>query len=119
MQQVDIQALIPLSPTYFQVLLALRSGPLHGYGIMKAVEEASGGSVTIELGSLYRMIARLLSTGLIAQAESGADVTHAGKARRNYRVTSLGLEVARAEARRLRDALVAAGDLLADGEAVQ
>ncbi len=117
MQDTEIQALIPLSPSDFHVLLALRGGPLHGYGIMKAVEETSSGSVTIELGSLYRMIARLMSSGLIAQAENGADVTHAGRARRNYCITPLGLDVARAEARRLRDALLTASDLLTDGEA--
>ena len=90
---------------------------MHGYGIMKAVEESSGGRVTIELGSLYRMIARMMSSGLITEAENGADAPHAGKARRNYRITSLGLDVARAEARRLQDALRVAGDLLTDGEA--
>ena len=63
------------------------------------------------------MTARLMSSGLIAQAENGADVTHAGKARRNYRITPLGFDVARAEARRLRDALLTASDLLTDGEA--
>jgi DNA-binding PadR family transcriptional regulator len=117
MQEYDIKALTPLSPIDFQVLLALRAAPLHGYGIMKAVEESSGGKVTIELGSLYRMIARMMSTGLIAEAENGSDTHHAGKTRRNYRITPLGLDVAQAEARRLHDTLLSAADLLTDGEA--
>ncbi len=107
---------LPVSPTDFQVLLVLARGPAHGYGIMKDVETASGGRVTIELGSLYRLIARLLATGMIAET-SDADVPpHAGKKRRTYQITQLGLEVARAEAERLRAAvaLAQAERLLAD-----
>ena len=112
---IDPQQFLPLSPADFQVLLALVRGPAHGYGIMKEVEETSNGRVKIELGSLYRLIARLLTSGMIDEA-SGANIPpHAGKKRRTYVITELGRTVARVEAERLRDtvALARAEKLLA------
>ena len=105
---IDPRSFLPLSPTDFQVLLVLVRGPAHGYGIMKEVEEASNGRVRIELGSLYRLIARLLATGMIEESSGVENPPHAGKKRRNYGITQLGLAVARAEAERLRDAVALA-----------
>ncbi len=102
---VDTSDFLPLSPTDFQVLLVLARGAAHGYGIMKEVEESSGGRVRIELGSLYRLIARLLATGMIEEASGAIHPAHAGKKRRTYEITTLGLAVARAEAERMRDTL--------------
>jgi DNA-binding PadR family transcriptional regulator len=91
-----IQELLPLKPADFHILLALAERELHGYGLMKAVEQQSGGSVRLELGSLYRQIARLVGSGLIeGTAEEEPD------RRRLYRITGLGRKVLRAEARRL------------------
>src|SRR3954452_22021010 len=56
-----------LKPSDFHVLLALLEGPLHGYGIMKHVENDSGGNVRLEIGSLYRLLGRLLDSGLIEE----------------------------------------------------
>jgi len=75
---------------------------------MKEVEAASDGRVTIELGSLYRLIARLLATGMIAETSDADIPPHAGKRRRTYQITQRGLEVAKAEAERLRDAVALA-----------
>ncbi len=33
---------VPLTPAVFHILLALADGPLHGYGIMQAVEATAG-----------------------------------------------------------------------------
>ncbi len=112
---IDPRGHLPLSPTDFHVLLVLVKGPAHGYGIMKEVEAASNGRVRIELGSLYRLIARLLTTGMIEEASASEPTPHAGKKRRAYEITELGLAVARAEAERLRDtvALAQAEKLLA------
>jgi len=101
----DPSDFLPLSPSDFQVLLVLARGPAHGYSIMKDVEESSGGRVRIELGSLYRLIARLLATGMIEEASGAIHPPHAGKKRRTYEITVLGLAVARAEAERMRDTL--------------
>jgi len=104
-QTVAPRDFLPLSPTDFQVLLVLARGPAHGYGIMKDVEESSGGMVRIELGSLYRLIARLLATGMIEEASAVDHPPHAGKKRRTYEITQLGLAVTRADAERMSDTL--------------
>ena len=118
--RVDPGEFLPLSLTDFQVLLVLARGPAHGYAIMKDVEESSGGRVRIELGSLYRLIARLLATGMIAEAPGTDNPPHAGKKRRAYAITELGLAVARAEAELMRDTLaqVRAEKLLAGPDIV-
>jgi PadR family transcriptional regulator PadR len=109
---------LPMGPTDFQLLLALIKRPLHGYAIMKAVEDASSGRVRIEVGSLYRIIGRLLASGLIREAADDDDTPRPGRQRRSYTLTDLGVAVARAEAGRLRDtvALAQAEELLAEGE---
>jgi len=89
---------LPLRPADFHILLALAESELHGYGLMKAVEHQSQGSVRLELGSLYRQIARLVDTGLIASAPD-----EESDRRRLYAITPLGRKVLRAEARRLAE----------------
>ena len=116
-QNVAALGFIPLSPTDFQVLLALSRESLHGYGIMKTVEDVSGGRVRVEIGSLYRIVARLLASGLIEEDQEAESVVHAGKQRRCYRITAVGLSVARAETNRLRDAVAQADALLEGPEA--
>jgi DNA-binding PadR family transcriptional regulator len=84
----------PLKSADFHILLVLAEGPLHGYGIMKASEAESGGAVRLEIGSLYRILSRLLEAGLIEDADSDE--------RRNYyRISRLGRRVLRSEAERL------------------
>ena len=92
-------ALLPLKPADLHILLALLVEELHGYAIMQRVRDESGGQVELELGSLYRLIARLTDAGLIAPARlrKAADDPR----RRYYRITPLGREVAAREARRL------------------
>jgi len=92
----DPRDLLPLKAGDFHILLALSQGPLHGYGIMKAVERDSLGEVRLELGSLYRLLGRLLDLGLVDAEESGAR-------RRDYAITGLGKRVLEAEARRLAE----------------
>jgi DNA-binding PadR family transcriptional regulator len=79
----------------FHILLVLADGPLHGYGIMKEAETESGGAVRLEIGSLYRILSRLLEAGLIEDADMD-------ERRHYYRITRLGRRVLRAEAERLR-----------------
>lgn len=95
--------LLPLSPLDLHVLVVLASEDLYGYAIMKAVEEESGGALSPEIGSLYRVLARLQGTGLVREAESPdtAPETHRGRPRRYYGITPLGRRVVAAEAKRL------------------
>jgi len=84
-----------LKPADFHILLALAAGPLHGYRIMKDVERDTGGEVTLEIGSLYRLLARLVAEGLID------DVDSADERRRYYRITAAGRKALKSEAARL------------------
>ena len=109
--RIDPGIHLPLTPLDFHLLLVLAEGDLHGYGIMKAVETQSAGRLKPEIGSLYRMIARLMTNGLIAEAPPRGEAKRRdgpGKARRYYRITPTGRAVAGAEAARLRDVLTVA-----------
>src|SRR5258706_13138623 len=81
----------------FHVLVALREGPRHGYGLMQDVEEHSGGDLKLGPGTLYTAIKRLRASGLIAETDADAD------RRRCYKLTRKGKSVAEEEARRLSD----------------
>ena len=89
----------------YHVLLALAGGPLHGYAVKQRVEAESDGSLTPQAGSLYRVIARLMTSGLVAETEPGGEEPpHPGLARRYYALTAAGRRVLSAEARRLKGA---------------
>jgi DNA-binding PadR family transcriptional regulator len=94
-----------MSTLEYHVLLALASGSLHGYAIKDAVAAESGGSITPRAGSLYRVIARLLTAGLVTETDSrDALEPHPGLTRRYYALTARGRSALAAEARRLRSA---------------
>ena len=88
----------PLREPTFLVLAALGPAPLHGYGIIKAVEEMSEGRVRLRAGTLYGALERLESQGYVAFHGEGSD---GGPARRYYRLTSAGHELLTGEASRL------------------
>lgn len=94
--------LLPLTPTAFHVLLALADGPLHGYGIGREAEEASGGAVSMGPGTLYGALQRLEEQGLIREAPTPDDAEgrHADR-RKYYRITEKGRAAVTAEASRL------------------
>jgi DNA-binding PadR family transcriptional regulator len=96
----------------FHILLALTDGPRHGYGIMKEVETESGGGVRLEIGSLYRLLARLLESGLIEDADTD-------ERRHYYRITRSGRRALKAEAEHLASLvdLVRSRRLLPGGDA--
>jgi DNA-binding PadR family transcriptional regulator len=94
----DPQALLPLTPALFHVLLALVDGEKHGYGILKDVAHRTGGQVQLGTGTLYGIVKRLLADGLIRESAAGST-----ERRRAYRLTAFGRKVALAEAERLRD----------------
>jgi DNA-binding PadR family transcriptional regulator len=89
----------------YHVLLALASAPLHGYAIKDLVAEESGGTITPRAGSLYRVLARLMTVGFVTDAEpKGAQEPHPGLERKYYALTSSGRAALAAEARRLKQA---------------
>lgn len=104
---MDPAALIPLNPRDYLVLFSLAAEERHGYGIVKDVERESHGRVRIDPANLYRSIKRMISTGLVEQAEARAG--DAGDERRRYyRITPFGREVAKLEATRLAELTSAA-----------
>jgi DNA-binding PadR family transcriptional regulator len=109
-----LETLLPLRPVEFMILLSLAEGERHGYGIMQDAKERGGATIP-DVGTLYRALARMVDQGLIEAGEPRS-APEAGEERRNYyRITSVGLKVAKAEARRLEGLTRAArlGGLLA------
>jgi DNA-binding PadR family transcriptional regulator len=95
-----IEAFLPVRVVEFQILLSLAAGERHGYGIIRDAE-ARGDKKVPDVGTLYRALARMTEQGLITGVDRGK-VADAGDERRiYYRLTTLGLKVARAEAERL------------------
>jgi len=102
-----------MSTLEYHVLLAMANGPLYGYAIKDRVEEESGGALTPRAGSLYRVLARLMTVGLVVETEAGAPVSpHPGRERRYYGLTRAGRVALAAEARRLKGAVALAEDRL-------
>jgi DNA-binding PadR family transcriptional regulator len=100
-EQRDPEALLPLTPTVFHILLALADGQKHGYAIMQEVEVRTGGAMRMGPGTLYGSIQRMLKDGLIVEVEARAQPVHGEERRRYYRLTGFGQRVLQAEARRL------------------
>jgi DNA-binding PadR family transcriptional regulator len=98
-------ALLPLTPVAFEILLALAEEDLHGYAILQAVEARLQGVLPLRTGTLYRSLARLLDDELLEEVE-GAD--EADERRRYYRITAHGREIASIEAERLAGQVAAA-----------
>lgn len=100
----QLRALLPLPPHDFHILLVLAERELYGYAIKKAVEETSQGTLSPEIGSLYRMIGRLMEQGFVEEADPRPDESP-GRPRRYYRITDAGRAVLEAEALRVRNVL--------------
>ena len=83
----------------FLILTALAARPLHGYGVIQAVAELSGGDVQLRAGTLYGALDRLTEQDLIAvDSEEAVD----GRLRRYYRLTDSGAEALSVQVARLR-----------------
>ena len=99
----DVDALIPLHPATFHILMAIAEQERHGYAILQDVEARTRGALRMSAGTLYRAIARMLEQGLIAEASRRPAKAIDDERRRYYRITPFGMAVARAETRRLTD----------------
>ena len=102
-----IESFLPLRPVEFHILLSLVAGDRHGYGIIQDIQ-SRGETAVPNVGTMYRALARLLDSGLIESAPTAhAAAAPASRARTvaddrriNYRVTTLGRRVVKAEAQR-------------------
>jgi DNA-binding PadR family transcriptional regulator len=95
----------PLPAAAFQILLSLTDDDLHGYEIMRRVEEQTDGRTRMGPGTLYSSIQALLDAGFIAEVASRGEEGLNDARRRYYRLTAAGRKAARDEAERLADVL--------------
>jgi DNA-binding PadR family transcriptional regulator len=95
------QALLPLRPVVFQVLLSLAEGERHGYAIVQDIAERSSARLQLEPGNLYRHLKFMLDEGLIEESDRRPVAGKDDERRRYYRMTRFGRQVALAEAARL------------------
>jgi transcriptional regulator len=87
------------------VLRVLSSGPLHGYAIAQRIAQLSKDELSVEEGSLYPALQKLLLKGWVTAAPA---VSESGRAVREYRLTPGGrrqLDMERAKYRRVAKAI--------------
>ena len=94
-------ALLPLPPATFHILVAVADEDRHGYAIIQDIEARTGGELRLSAGTLYRSIQRMLEQGLLTEPRERPARADDDERRRYYRITPFGEAVARAEARRL------------------
>src|SRR5579871_7050278 len=93
-----VDALLPLPLPVFHMLLALSEGERHGYALKREILHRTGGKMNLGSGALYGSINKMLEQGLIEESEERPDLHLDDERRRYYRITSLGLKAAQAEA---------------------
>ena len=98
------ETFLPLKPLVFQVLLAVADRDRHGWSLVREVQQR-GGFERIMPGNFYRTLRGMLADGLIAESASRPAAGEDDERRRYFRLTTLGRDVAAAEARRLDAAL--------------
>jgi DNA-binding PadR family transcriptional regulator len=99
------QKLSPLPAAAFQILMSLVDDDLHGYEIMRRVEEQTAGRLRLGPGTLYSSIQALLEAGFIAEVAPARSDAGTDERRRYYRLTAAGRKAGREEAERLADLL--------------
>lgn len=97
----DAAPLLPLRPLVFAILLVLKRGDLHGYGIMKWVNENAGLGGVLGPGTLYRTLKEMRELDLVAHTEPPEPIDGVDERRSYYTLTPFGLEVVAAEAERI------------------
>jgi len=56
--ETNVDKFLPLTTLAFEVMLAVAEGQLHGYEIMTAVEQRTGGVLSPNPGTLYLCFAK-------------------------------------------------------------
>lgn len=99
----DVDALLPLPPATFHILMALAEEDRHGYAVIQDIAARTDGVIQMSAGTLYRSIQRMIEQGLIVEVHERPAPDLDDERRRYYRITRFGEAVARAEARRLQN----------------
>lgn len=76
------------------LLSLLDEKPLHGYGIIQALSERTGGTYTPSAGTIYPRLAKLEDEGLVTKSQDGRttvyEITDAGRAEVRERADEIG-----------------------------
>jgi hypothetical protein len=78
---------LPLSVSVFQILLSLVDRDLHGYALIRDIEQRTDGEVRLTASTLYGAVARMLDASLIEERDpepdqsGGATTAHANRPR--------------------------------------
>lgn len=107
----DPEAMLPLTPAVFHILLALADGERHGYSIMQEIAAQTQGKFRIGPTTLYRSIKQMLESGLIVETDERPDPALDDERRRYYRLTTFGKRVALAEIQRFERTIALAQSL--------
>ncbi len=107
---MDTRAHLPLAPRDLLILAVLAEGPLHGYGLIKAVEARSRSGVLLDPANLYRVLRRMSGRQWIRAVDGEVE----GR-RRTYEIAPDGQAVLRAELARLEHLLEQARPAVASG----
>ncbi len=94
---------MPLSPSFFHILLSLGEGERHGYALKREISQRTDGKLKLGPGMLYGSINKMLELGLIEESADRPDPHLDDVRRRYYRITHYGRKVAQAEAARMRE----------------
>jgi transcriptional regulator len=79
------------------ILRVLATEPLHGYAIAQRIAALSNNQLSVEEGSLYPALQKLLLKGW---AKAAAAVSESGRSVREYRLTAAGRKQLTAERER-------------------
>jgi transcriptional regulator len=78
---------LPPGTLVMLVLRVLTAGPLHGYAIAQRIAQLSSQELSVEEGSLYPALQKLLIKGWVKAAPA---VSATGRPVREYRLTAAG-----------------------------
>ena len=98
---------LPPGTLVLLILRVLRHGPLHGYAIAQRIRTLSSDQLSVEEGSLYPALQKLLANGWVKADWTTSDT---GRQVRSYRLTAKGLKQLEAEQddyQRMADAIAA------------
>lgn len=82
------------------ILIVLRTGNMHGYAIMLAIEQIADGDFEVGAGTLYRSLAEMVRDGLVVIASETPRYTALSK--KIYAIKPAGREAVAAELARLK-----------------
>lgn len=95
------------------ILTTLRRAPLHGYGIAQSIRRMSDDVLTVEEGSLYPALQRLLVQGWV---KAGWKMTETNRRARYYTLTAAGRRQLGVEVSQFQQMITAIGRVLADAD---